>query len=200
MIRSSLILLAAIAMLAACASTRVVNQWEMAEPGPAFRKLLVVGITENESVRRIFEDEFVKSLAARGVTAIPSYSLIPESGQVPEARLAAAVKASGAEGVMTTRVIRVNQTVDVIPTGPGVWGPPWGFQGWYGSAWGPIYAFPPQVVTRDVVYSEVRLYRTDTDSLVWAATTQTFAPGDARRESAAFAELILKQLSERKLI
>lgn len=200
MTRLVTILFATLALLAGCASTRVVNQWEMSDPGPAFRKLLVVGMSENESVRRVFEDEFVKALAARGVTAVASYTLVPESGRVPEARLDAAVKQAGADGVVTARVVRVNQQVDVIPSSPSVWGPPWGFQGWYGSAWGPIYAFPPQVVTRDVVYAEVRLFRSATDSLVWAATTQTFAPGDVRRESAAFADVILRQLAERRLI
>jgi hypothetical protein len=194
-------LVLALALLSGCASTRVVNQWEMSDPGPAFRKLLVVGVSENASVRRTFEDEFVKALAARGVAAVASYTLIPESGQVPEARLDAAVKTAGADGVITSRVVRVNQQVDVVPAAPPMyWGPPWGFYGWYGSAWGPAFAVPPQVVTRDVVYAEVRLFRAANDSLVWAATTQTFAPGDVRRESAAFADLILRQLAERRLI
>ncbi len=201
MLRRAFLALVALAVLSGCASTRVVNQWEMSDPGPAFRKLLVVGMTDNQSVRRTFEDEFVKALQARGVQAIPSYTLIPEAGRVPEARLDAAVKQAGAEGVITARVVQVNQQVDVVPSGPPMyWGPPWGFYGWYGSAWGPVYAYPPQVVTRDVVYAEVRLYRAASDALVWAATTQTFAPGDPRRESAAFADIILRQLAERKLI
>lgn len=201
MLRRAFLALLALSVLSGCASTRVVNQWEMSDPGPAFRKLLVVGMTDNQSVRRTFEDEFVKALQARGVQAIPSYTLIPEAGRVPEARLDAAVKQAGAEGVITARVVQVNQQVDVVPSGPPMyWGPPWGFYGWYGSAWGPVYAYPPQVVTRDVVYAEVRLYRAASDALVWAATTQTFAPGDPRRESAAFAAIILRQLAERKLI
>ncbi len=201
MSRTPACLLLALALLTGCASTRVVNQWEMSDPGPAFRRLLVVGVSENASVRRTFEDEFVKALSARGVAAVASYTLIPESGQVPEGRLDAAVKASGADGVITSRIVRVNQQVDVIPSSsPAFWGPPWGFHGWYGGAWGPAYAFPPQVVTRDVVFAEVRLYRTANDVLVWAATTQTFAPGEVRRESAAFADLILRQLAERRLI
>lgn len=200
MSRLVLALSALLAVLTGCASTRIVNQWEMGDPGPAFTKLLVVGMSDNESVRRIFEDEFVKALTARGIVAIQSYTIIPESGQVPAARLDAAVRQAGADGVVTTRVVRVNQQVEVIPSGPAMWGPPWGFYGWYGSAWGPVYAFPPQVVTRDVVFAEVRLFRAVTDSLVWAATTQTFAPGETRRESAAFAEIILRQLAERKLI
>lgn len=201
MIRRIAFLLVVFAALSGCASTRIVNQWESPEPGAPFRNVLVVAMVDNQSVRRTFEDEFVKALAARGVAAVPSYTVIPESGRVPEGRVDAAVKQTGVDGVVTTRVVRVNQEVDVIPTAPPMyWGPPWGFYGWYGSAWGPAYAFPPQVVTRDVVYAEVRLYRAAGDALVWAGTTQTFAPGDARRESAAFAELILRQFAERKLI
>jgi hypothetical protein len=201
MLHRLFVLLAAVVVLGGCASTTIVNQWEAGAPGPAFRKLLVVGVSQNESVRRTFEDEFVKALAARGVAAVQSYNFIPEAGRVPEGRIDAAVKESGADGVITSRVVRVNQEIDVVPAGPPMfWGPPWGFYGWYGGAWGPAYAFPPQVVTRDVVYAEVRLYRATPDVLVWAATTQTFAPGDPRRESAAFAQLILQQLAERKLI
>jgi hypothetical protein len=201
MIRRLAIVLVALATLCGCASTRIVNQWESPEPGAPFRKVLVVAMLDNQSVRRTFEDEFVRALMARGVAAVPSYTVIPESGRVPEGRLDAAVKQTGADGVVSTRVVRVNQEVDVIPAAPPMyWGPPWGFRGWYGSAWGPAYAYPPQVVTRDVVYAEVRLYRAASDALVWAATTQTFAPGDARKESAAFADLILRQFAERKLI
>jgi len=193
--------LLALAALTGCASTRIVNQWESPEPGVPFRKVMVVAMLDNQSVRRTFEDEFVRALIARGVAAIPSYTVIPESGRVPEARIDAAVKQTGVDGVVSTRVVRVNQEIDVVPAAPPMfWGPPWGFSGWYGSAWGPAYAYPAQFVTRDVVYAEVRLYRAQNDSLVWAATTQTFAPGDPRRESAAFADLILQQLAQRKLI
>src|SRR5262249_61359727 len=82
----------------------------------------------------------------------------------------------------------------------GLGGPPWGSSGWCGGAWGPASAFPPQVVTRDVVFAEVRLFRAKPDTLVWAASTETFAPRDARRESAAFAQVVLEQLAARKLI
>ena len=184
-----------------CASTSIVNQWESSiDRAPAFTRLLVVGVTQSASVRRIFEDEMVKALAARGVVAIPSYSLIPEDGPVPEARLAEAVQKAAAEGVLTTRVVQIAQQMEVVPPSAAFWGPPWGFYGWYGGAWGPAYAFPPQVVTRDVVFAEVRLFRAKPDTLVWAASTETFAPRDARRESAAFAQVVLEQLAARKLI
>jgi hypothetical protein len=192
---------AAALLLHGCASTTIVNQWEnTADRGPACRKMLVVGVTRNASVRRIFEDEVVKAALARGVVPVPSYTLIPEDGPVADARLAEAVQRAGVDCVLTTRVVQVQTQLDVIPPPGAGWGPPWGFYGWYGGAWGPLYAYPPQVVARDVVYAEVRLFRTGPDTLAWAATTQTFAPTDARKESAAFAQLVITQLAERKLI
>jgi hypothetical protein len=197
---ASLLAASAAALLCGCASTTIVNQWEnTADRGPACRSLLVVGVTRNASVRRVFEDELVKAALARGVVAIPSYTLIPEDGPVPDARLAEAVRRAAVDCVLTTRVVQTAQQLEVVPQ-PAFWGPPWGFYGWYGGAWGPAYAYPPQVVVRDIVYAEVRLFRSGPDTLAWAATTQTFAPSDVRKESAEFAQLIFGQLAERKLV
>jgi hypothetical protein len=191
----------AAALLCGCASTTIVGQWENAvDRGPPCTKLLVVGVTGNTTVRRVFEDEMVKAAVARGAAAVPSYSLIPEDGPVPEARLAEAVQRAAADCVLTTRVVQVARQLEVVPPPPMFWGPPWGFYGWYGGAWGPAYAYPPQVVARDTVYAEVRLYRAKPDTLAWAATTETFAPGDVRKESAAFAHLVFGQLAARKLV
>jgi hypothetical protein len=142
----------------------------------------------------------VKAALARGVVATPSYTLIPEDGPVPDARLAEAVQRAGVDCVLTTRVLQVERRLDVLPPPPAFWGPPWGFYGWYGGAWGPAYAFPPQVVQSDIVHAEVRLFRTKPDVLAWAAATETFAPSDARKESAEFAQLVFRQLAERRLI
>ncbi len=196
----SLLAASAAALLCGCASTTIVNQWaNAAHPGPSCKKLLVVGVTRNASVRRIFEDELVKAALARGIVAIPSYTLIPEDGPVPDGRLAEAVQRAAVDCVLTTRVLQVARQFDVVPQ-PAFWGPPWGLYGWYGGAWGPAYAYPPQVVARDTVYAEVRLFRNNSDTLAWAATTQTFAPSDVRKESAEFAQLVFGQLAERKLI
>jgi hypothetical protein len=197
---STLLAVSAAALVCGCASTTIVNQWQdAADRGPACTKLLVVGVTRSASVRRVFEDELVKAALARRVVAAPSYTLIPEDGPVPDARLAEAVRHAAADCVLTTRVLQVTRQLEVVPQ-PAFWGPPWGFYGWYGGAWGPAYAYPPQVVARDIVYAEVRLFRNSPDTLAWAATTQTFAPSDVRKESAEFAQLVFGQLAERKLI
>src|SRR4030095_4542256 len=54
--------------LAACASTDIVKQWcNPAYTSPSFKKVMVVGVTKQASIRRSFEDEFVAQLKAAGV-------------------------------------------------------------------------------------------------------------------------------------
>jgi hypothetical protein len=200
MLRRPFIAACAALALAACASTSIVNHWEASDAGPAFEKLLVVGITHNASMRRIFEDEFVRALASHGLAGVQSYTLIPEDGPVDDDRLNAAIGQSSADGVLAVRVIAVTQQINVTPASPGFHSRPWDFHGFYRGAWGRAYTFPPRVTTNDIVYAEARLYRTASDTLVWAATTRTFAPTNVRAESAAFADLIARQLSQRDLI
>lgn len=199
--RRSVAFAAALALVGCAASTSIVNEWRSPDPGPPLKRVLVVGIFQDASVRRTFEDEVVVALRAEGVEAQPSYRYIPQDGPVPQTVLEQAVRTAGATGVLSTRVLRVSSQVQVIPTGPAVWGPPWGFYGWYGGAWGPTFAYPTaQVVTTETVYGEVRLFSVPDDKLVWAATTATFSPSNPRKDSAEFAKVVVGQLAAGGLI
>jgi hypothetical protein len=202
--RRAFLVAGAAALLAACApSTTIVNQWDSPDPGPALKRILVVGVIRDVSVRRTFEDEMVAALRARGVQAEPAYRYAPQDGPLPREALEAAVRESGATGVLTTRVVKVEQQATVVPPPAPMWGPPYGFYGWYGGAWGPAFAYPyapAQVVVSDNVYAEVRLFRVAGDALVWAATTKTFSPSNPRQDSAQFANLIVGQLAAKGLV
>lgn len=206
-LRRLLLAVAVLALAACAASTSIVNEWQAPDPGPAVKRILVVGMLRDSSIRRTFEDEMVAALRARGVDAQPGYRVLPDEGDVPRAQLEQAVRAAGATGVLSARVLQVSNQTSVIPTAPAYWGPPWGFYGWYGPAWGPVYAYPyplgaypVQVVTTQTVYGEVRLFSVLEDKLLWAATTATFAPNNPREDSAQFARLIVEQLAAKGLI
>jgi hypothetical protein len=65
-----------------CATTtKIVNQWVSPDYGsPRFRRIMVIGVSKQPSIRRTFEDEFVAKLNAAGVDAVPSYRYIPRTG------------------------------------------------------------------------------------------------------------------------
>ncbi len=197
--KGMLLLAAWVVLLAACASTSLVNQWKSPSySGAPLTKILVVGVSRQPSVRRVFEDEFVAQLRAAGVEAIPSYTLLPQDGPVEQSALEEAVTKSGAQAVLVTRLVRREQKTQV--TG-GFYqpAPALGFYGWYSSAWMGYYE-PPTVYRYDVVTAETSLYRPDQAQPVWSGTTETTAPEDVRKETAGFAKVIIRALRTQHII
>jgi hypothetical protein len=186
-------------LLGGCASTSLVNQWKAPDyvTGP-MRKVMVVGVTKQPSVRRVFEDEFSTRLKAAGVEAVPSYTVIKEDGQADEAVLENAVQGLGADGVLVTRLVNREHVTQVSP---GFYHPaPWlGFYGWYSSAWMGYYE-PPMVYQYDVVTAETSLYSPPQSTLVWSGTTETFSPKDVKKETGDFAEVIIGALRKEGII
>lgn len=194
-----LLAVAAVAVLGACASTSLVNQWKSAEfAGPPVRKVLVLGVTEQAGVRRVFEDEFAAQLRAVGVDAVPSYTVIPEDGKAEREVLEKAVQDLDADGVLVTRLVKSEQKTQITP---GYYGPAptMGFYGWYSSAWIGYYE-PPMVYQYDVVTAETSLYSPPQSRLVWSGTTETFSPQDVKKETQGFAKVIIGALRKQGIL
>ncbi|MBI2368436.1 MAG: hypothetical protein HYV01_25985, partial [Deltaproteobacteria bacterium] len=118
-------LIAAALLLGGCATTQIINQWSNPSyAAVSFKRILVIGVSKQTSIRRTFEDEFVAQLRAAGADAVPSYEFTPEDGPVEESGLARAVKQAGADAVITTRLVRVERKAEFIP---GTYGPYPGF-------------------------------------------------------------------------
>jgi hypothetical protein len=186
----------ALGVTACAASTKIVNQWTSPDyTSPRFKKIMVIGVSKQPSIRRTFEDQFVTQLKAAGVEAVPSYLYIPEDGQVEESRLQAAVKQAGADAVIITRLVRIEKKTEVSP---GFYQPgPFGFYGGYSAAWRGYYE-PPRVYQYDVYISETSLY--DMNQLVWAGTVETTAPGDISKEIEGYVVAVIDALKSKNLL
>ena len=206
--RAARLLLAALLLVGAgCASTTLTNVWrDPTYSGGPLRSVLVMGISEETSTRRIFEDEFSAKLQAVGVTAIPSYTLIPQDGPAEPVVLDAAIAKAGAQGVLVTRLPRIERRTNY---GPGYYGPGYyravpaagyyrNFYGYYSSAWA-RYS-PPQPYEYDVVALETNLWSPKQGELVWSGITESFAPSNVRQATREFADVIIEALREQKLI
>jgi hypothetical protein len=188
--------------LTACAaSTKIVNQWVNPDlASPRFRKIMVIGVSKQPSIRRTFEDEFVTQLKAAGVEAVPSYLYISEDGQVEESRLQAAVKQANADAVIITRLVRVEKKTEVSPgfyqPVPGLG---YGFYHGYSAAWLGYYE-PPRVYQYDVYISETNLYDMAKNQLVWTGTVETTAPGDINKEIQRYVDTVIDALKNKNLL
>lgn len=191
--------LALVAMIAwGCASTRLVNTWRDPKyPGLPLTQIMVIDVTSQAGIRRTFEDELVRQLEAKGVRAVASYTLIPEDGPVPKERLTDAVKGSGVQGVLITRLVRVETQTQIYA---GLSPPPYyGFYGYYSWAWVGYYD-SPQIYTYDVVVAETNLFDASNDTLIWSGTTETFPSRDVKEGIGKFASVIIQALSGSHII
>lgn len=193
-LRLALYLLIAL-LLGACASpTRITNSWrDAAYHGPRFQRVLVMGSGDDGASRRVFEDQFVRQLQAAGVAAIASYTLVSGLAESDLPRVREAVGKSGADCVLTTRLVGVERRVGVYPAQPMLMptvGFRRGFYGYYSS----VMVMPPSTYNYEVVTLETNLWQVPGESLLWSATTESFAPEDAAKGAASLARVVIEAL------
>ncbi|HUU72215.1 MAG TPA: hypothetical protein VMW70_06300 [Burkholderiales bacterium] len=185
---------------AGCASTTLTNSWRAPDYSTPVSSLVVVGVSKQASVRRVFEDEFSAQLRAKGVRAVPSYTLVPEDGPIGEDDLRSAVESSGADAVIITRLVKIENKVAVSQPGPPIAAryDPY-YYGYYSRAWVGYYE-PPIVQQYDIVIAETTVFVNERAEPVWSGTTETFAPVDLKKETAGFAKVVIEALAKEKLI
>src|SRR5215831_8038636 len=154
------------AFLASCATSSMVSQQSNPDyVGKPFRSVMVVAVTTDDLVRRTFEDRMVALLGKRGLKGIPSYDAIGSRGKVDEAELRRAVAGSGAEGVLITRVVRVDRESGTVP------GATVGI-GFYGY-WETVQFAPQKVDGPSWTVSETRLFDAKNGVLAWTGVMDT---------------------------
>jgi hypothetical protein len=164
-----------LALLAGCVTSHLVSQQSNPDyVGKSFKSVMVVAVTADEVVRRTFEDRMVARLGQHGTKGIPGYSVIGARGQVEEPELRQAIARSGAEGVLITRVTRVDRSSGTVPGGTiaigyGVGG----VYGYYSGVWQTVQVAPMQITGSAWTVSETRLFDAKNGVLAWTGIMDT---------------------------
>jgi hypothetical protein len=179
-----------LALAAGCAST-VQHSWkDPAFAGPAFKKLLVIGVSRSVSNRRAFEQRFVAALQGAGVDGVVSYELIPAMDERANQRVAEAVAKAGAEGALVTRILRVRREAAATPgyTAFNVHGG--GYGGWYGGAW----TSAPDADVYDVITLETTLWNAKADKPVWSGVSEVADPQSLATATDLLAKVLIEKM------
>jgi len=158
-----------LAVLQSCATSKLVSQQSNPEyVGKSFKTVIVVGVAADDIVRRTYEDRMVALLDKRGMKGIPGYSVGPR-GKLEEADLRQAIARSGVDGVLITRVTRVERESSTAPsTTVGV-----GLYGYYGGVWQTVTTAPQQISGPSWTLSETRLFDARNGALAWTGIVDT---------------------------
>ena len=160
-------LLAAGLVLAACASTSVVDSWK--EPGLKslrFNKVLALAVVKNDSIRQAAEDALKGDL--KNVQSVQSYKVLDlaelaDNREQAKARL----RLDGFDGVVALRLVGSEQSLGWTTAAV----PLESFWGYYG------YAYPPTEMRADtVVRVEVNIFSLTEDKVLWRGVSESFNP------------------------
>ena len=189
-------------LLYGCASTTLKTVWmDEAYKGGALKKVFVMGVSQKPIVKRFFEDEFARSLKARGTDAITSYSTIPQEKMTDKDFITGKIKELGADAVLVTMLVD-KKTMDTYYSPEVRYSGPYHRGGWYGyySRGYSYYATPGYVVREHVVVLETNVYDVRAEKPIFSALSETYLEDSPDALIRSFVQLMIKELAQKQLI
>ena len=118
MIKNTMIL-AVICLLGACAGPQVTRVQQLSDSADApYKNVLVISLFKSFDSRRYLEQDIVKELTERGVTAIASTSLMNTKTPVNRETFLAMVDAHGSDAVLVTQLMSLDTKTKVVDASP----------------------------------------------------------------------------------
>ena len=201
--------------LVACKTTGTKFSQSYRNPGyeeTFFKKVMVIGIAQDQNARRAFEDALVAAIAKEGGTAQASIGVLPNEEQISEDQLHAAIDAGGFDAVLITRVLSVdksqkytppnkynNPQTRYYPASPG-WGYGYGgYYGFYGTTFAEVHE-PGYFETSTTLRLETNLYSVATNELVWTGQSETIDPQSIDDARISMTQAVAKKLKAERFI
>jgi hypothetical protein len=188
-------------LIACCSTTTLDSVWR--DPnyqGGKLKKVLVIGVAREETNRRLFEDKFVAQLKTYGTDAIASYTIIPSTEKLDKATVENEIKTLRLGAVLITQLVNIKKKTDYVPIASYPAGP---YQsGWYGGysrSYENVSA-PGYNVEYEVVSLETRIYDTREEKLIWSGLSRTDLEGSVGSAIESLIKVLIKNLSDNKLI
>ena len=167
------------ALLAACAIKPLV-EWRDSNFSGTVDNILIIGVSDQPVVRRLFEDTFVKELAALGVSAKSSYQVLTDEQISSRDILEAAIRAQSMDSVLVTRVIGVEEINTYTPptyTSSNFNRHDRDYHSYFNHA--VQVATPGYWDKYDVLKLESNLYDSASQQLIWSVQSESFDPRSA---------------------
>jgi hypothetical protein len=183
-----------------CATTRVEATWSNLEyAGRVIRgKMLVIGVTRDATVRRLYEDAMAVRLRAIGVDVVRSYDLVgarlsDSDGSV----LLGAAKQAGVTRMLSTALVSRTHVqrveVDTVPP------PVWTYFGWYDYYW-PYGYVRTETHESDRYIASTTLTEVNNGKIYWSARTRSDAAGRIETEINDVVSVTMDALSRSRLL
>jgi hypothetical protein len=194
------LLLAGLLLLASCGtSTTFVDTWKDPEAKPVtFKKIVAIAVVQDETNRRIVEDQICKNIKNPNAQCVRSWTILPQDKASDVEFAKQVILGEGFDGAIMMRLVGVDEKTRHITTGyvasyatTPYYNPFWGY---YNYAWPMVYQSGSTDITQ-MVRVETNIYSVTEERLLWSGISETMDPTSIRRmvdEIAAEAIVILR--------
>jgi hypothetical protein len=186
-----------------CSTTTLKTVWKDDNyQGGKLKEVLIIGVAINQTMRRLFEDEFASQLKDHRLEAIASYTIIPSEGMLDKSTVDSKVKTLGVDTVLVTSLVeKTKERVSAPPSAHYRSGSR------YRSDWYNYYSnsyrtshYVDNYYEYEVVNLETNIYDTKTGKLIWSGLSETYVQGKGEEDIKSFIKVIMKSLSDSQLI
>ena len=179
-------------LLAACTTTKVLNEWRNTAD-TRFGHIVMVALFKQDQTRRMFEDEFAWQISNQGQMVTRSYNLVPSLNENTTGRIATIAQAVGADGILTIRMVNSKQPTETAADNSHL--VPMNLSGFLQHSWKDNYD-PPELMTNAVMIVESRLFDAKSGKLVWSLATQSKNQFGLKWEITLLAKRVLGKLKD----
>ncbi len=159
-------------------------------------RVLVIGDFENQSIRKSFEEEFVRQWSRYGVQAVSSLEVLPASAPLTRDRVAPVAKARGFDTVLVARVLERKKIEPGEPAIPTIEPPSQGELQDSNAVWAVLMAPPVSAREFNLVTVETTLCDVTSGRLLWSGWSETEEMTKIPKLIPPFVKIILKHLYE----
>jgi len=181
--------------LAGCASTRLVDRWTAPGLTPAdlrFQHVVAIAVLEDPTSQRVAEDALAQ--ASKHTRITPAYAILSPGERADPERLRVTLTRAGVDGVLTVRLVDVQEKQSWVPGSRYVAGG--GYWGYYGHV---LYE-PGHYRTDTLVRIETTLHDAASGTLLWSGISETMNPPSVRQTIAEVAKAVRADLAEQGLL
>ena len=183
-------------LVAGCASTRSVMEWQDETWSGKLDSILVIAAVEDNARRRAIEDAYVKDFAANSVGATPGYTLISSATELSREIVEAAIAGQDLDAVLVTRLAGVDEVEEYQP--PTSFTHYSSYHRYYGHSM--RYSSPGYYRKYQVLMLETNLYDTATRQLIWSMQSESIDASAPQKVIDGQIALTIKRLVARGLV
>jgi hypothetical protein len=189
---------ATLLILTSCApTTKLATEWKAPQKPAPFDKIVAIAMSRDNIIRRIAENEFVKTLPKRAKTTegLTSYSVIPDAERDDVERVKARLREADADGVVVFRLVDANTQIYANQPG-GYYTSFWGYYSWAA----PVVFSPGYMMSEEVIRIESLVYDVETAELIWTTITESTDPKSTQKVIDDVVRLAIRRMKELGLV